>query len=341
MRKARENKEYVEKELPYRLLTEMYKDSRRSLKELGRELHISYHTISRTLSQLEEKYKLAYTLDLDIKKLGFSEGLVITVKFEEKPEFEYLKQRFEKDPFVQDAYLAEGDFDLLLYIVGLTPEDLMVWQWKLRIELRKYKPLLKMSTVEAYGFGFFPLRNALIEISEKLSPSEKKILKELNENSRTKLKTLVLKSKVTQMKTIYAIQRLKQDQIIKKFTCLTQEPSKHIFLAFAINFLPDEIHKKRLIVFWNNLVKENMHAATSDYSLECDVVGAYDTVYVCTFENGEHLSAMGPDLHKALFSGELLRIEKGVLTGVLVGKWPFHLDDYEFARKRLARLENE
>ena len=101
VRKARENKEYVEKELPYRLLTEMYKDSRRSLKELGRELHISYHTISRTLSQLEEKYKLAYTLDLDIKKLGFSEGLIITAKFEEKPEFEYLKQRFEKDPFVQ------------------------------------------------------------------------------------------------------------------------------------------------------------------------------------------------------------------------------------------------
>jgi hypothetical protein len=102
--------------------------------------------------------------------------------------------------------------------------------------------------------------------------------------------------------------------------------------------LPNENHKKKLAVLWDTLVKEDLHASTSDYSLICDNVGAYDTVHICTFENGERLSTNGPDLHKSLFSEESPKIERSVLTGVLVGKWPFHLDDYEFFRKESVKL---
>ena len=330
---TKESRKYVDKELPYRLLAEIHKDSRRSMKELGRSLGISHHTVSRTLEKLEEKYGLAYTLDFDPGKLGFSEGRIITIKFEERPGLDFLKQRFEKDIFVQDVYSAEGDFDLLLYVIGLTPTEFAAWQWKLRIDLKKYKPLLKISTADNFVIGFLPLRNQLIEMSDKLSGVEKKILTELNENSRIKLNELIKRSKTTQMKVIYAMKKFKKEGIIKKYTALVQNPTKRIFLAFTILFSPNENHSKLRSVFLKELVKEDLHSATSDYSVILDTVGAYDSIYICTFDSGEGLSRIGPDMQKSVFSDEAPKIDRAVLTGVITGKWPFHLDDYGYFKK--------
>ncbi|MGA3021081.1 MAG: winged helix-turn-helix transcriptional regulator [Candidatus Micrarchaeales archaeon] len=330
MLKRKESKEYVETELPYRLFIEIYKNSRRSLKELGRSLHISYHTISKTLKRLEDKYNIVYALELDTNKLGFSEGRIITIKFEERPDLDYLKQRFQKDIFVQEAYLAEGDFDLLFYVVGLTSKDFMTWQWKLRSELRKYKPTLKISTVNSYTLGFFPIRNELLSISEVISNADKKILEVLNDNSRVKLKELVLKTKITQMRVIYALKKFKETGIIQRFAALTQKPDKRIFLAYGMYVSPGENHPKLEFDFLNELIKEDEHEITSDYSLILDAVGTYDSFYICSFENGEQLSRRGPDLQKNLLNEESPRIDRAVLTGILVGKWPFHLDDYDY-----------
>ncbi len=327
---TRESKEYVEKELPYKLLNEMYKNSRRSLKELGRNLNISHHTISNTLRRLEHDYNLEYTLDLDATKLGFPEGRVVTIKFEERPDLDFLRERFRKDIFVQDAYLAEGDFDLLLYVIGLSPREFAGWQWKLRIELGKYKPLLKISTADAYNIGFLPVRNELIEMSERLSGVEKKILEALNTNSRIKLKDLIEKSGTTQMKTIYALKKFKSEGIIKRFAGLVQKPTKRIFLAYTMYLSPTGEHTEFRLAFLNKLLEEDLHKATSDYALILDTVGNYDTLYVCTFENGEQLSRNGPDLQKSLFKKEGPKIDKAILTDIITGKWPFHLEDYSY-----------
>ncbi len=333
MRAAREGKEYVENELPHRLLIEMYKDSRRSLKELGRGLHISYHTISKTLSRLEEEYKLNYTIEIDTNKLGFSEGRIIAIKFSERPPVELLKQRLQKDVFVQDAYLAEGDFDLLLYVIGLSSREFVSWQWKLRMELRKYAPSFKTSTADQNVIGFFPVKNALIEASEKLSDTEKKVLCALNDNSRMKLKELVQKSKTTQMRVIYVLKKFKTEGVIKRFSALTQNPSKRIFLAYAVYLNPGVNHDKLMLDFGEELLKEGTRGVTSDYTLVVDAVGAYDLLYVCTFENGEKLSERGPDLIKTILAEESPKIEKAMLTDVIAGRWPFHFDDYNFYRK--------
>lgn len=330
MESGRASKKYVENELPYRLLAELYKDSRRSFKDLGRALNISHHTISNTLKDLEEKYGLAYTLDIDTGKLGFSEGRVITIKFEERPDLDFLKRRFAKDTFVQDAYLAEGDFDMLLYVIGLSPAEFVAWQWKIRTELREYKPTLKISVADKGIIGFLPIRNELIEMSERLSPYEKNILEAMNDNSRIKLKNLIEKSKTTQMKVIYALKKFKSEGVIRKFATLVQRPTKRIFLAYTLYVSPSEKHAELSLKFTSRIVKEDLHENTSDYAVILDTVGAYDTLYLCTFEDGEALEKRGPELQKELLSDESPKIEKAILTEVIVGKWPFHLDDYSF-----------
>ncbi|MCL5239383.1 MAG: Lrp/AsnC family transcriptional regulator, partial [Candidatus Marsarchaeota archaeon] len=239
---SKKTQEFVEKELPYKLLAEMYKNSRKSLKGLGRSLKISYHTVSKSLAELDERYGLAYTLDLDTGKLGFPEGRIITIRFGERPELDILRQRVQKDIFVQDAYLAEGDFDLLLYVVGLSPREFIRWQWKFRIDFKKYRPLLRISTADLNVIGFFPVRNELIDASEKLSDTEKKVLQALNTNSRIKLKDLISKAKTTQMRVIYVLKKLTEAGIIRRYAALVQKPSKRIFMAYTMRFTPGENH---------------------------------------------------------------------------------------------------
>jgi len=335
---SKELRKYIEEELPYRLLIEMYKDSRRSLKKLGRTLHISHHTIAKTLNNLEQKYGLLYTLDIDTDKLGFSEGRVITIKFGNKPSHDFLKSRFQKDVFVQNAYLATGDFDLLLSVVGLTSRDFAAWQWKLRKELGEYKPHLKISTMNNFILGFLPVRNELIECTTAISDVEKKVLKLLNENSRIKLSELVKKSKTTQMKVIYALRRLKEEGIIKKFTTLTQNPEKRILSVHTITTAPTKTYSESLLKVVRELVTEDLHEITSDYSIILDCVGAFDEICCGTFKNGEQLAKRGPDAYEQLLSAESPALEKAVLTDILFGKWPFHLDDYARYKNQLKEI---
>ncbi len=337
---TRETKAYVEDELPYKLLIEIYKDSRRSLKELGRNLNISHHTISNTLKRLEKRYRLEYTLELDTNKLGFSEGRVVTIKFAEKPGLDFLRERLKKDVFVQDAYLAEGDFDLLLYVIGLTPREFASWQWRLRIELGRYRPLLKIATADIYNIGFLPIRNELIEMSTELSGPEKKILIALNSNSRMKLKELIQKSKTTQMRTIYALKKFKKEGIIKKFTALVQNPTKRIFMAYTLYVTPEQKHTAFISKFLEELVKEDPHQVTSDYDLVLDTVGPFDSLYMCTFDNGEAISKRGPDFQMGLLKEESPEMDRAVLTDVIAGRWPFHLDDYSYYKTQMKKGES-
>ncbi len=332
---SRKTQEFVKSELPYKLLMYLYNDSRAPLKRLGRQFNISYHTVAETLKKLEEKYGLTYTLELDEQRLGFSEGRIITVKFEKVPEIGYLKNRLKKDIFVQDAYLATGDFDLLLYIVGLNPNDFQAWQFNIRKDLSEYVPLFKISTLNLSATGFFPLRRELIQESTAINKMEKEVLCLLNENSRMKLKDLTAKSKSTQMRVIYAMKALQEKGIIRKFSMLTQNTDKKLLLAYSLQLFPIKQHSELLAKFVQEIIKEDLHEASNDYCLVADTNGGFDAFYICSFRNGEEMIKRGPELLGTLWAPEKPKIEKAILSGVLVGQWPLHLESYEHYRSEL------
>lgn len=328
-----ETKEYVEKELPYRLLMKLYKNSRASLRELGKELNISYHVIHSVLKNLEKKYDIIYTLELDETKLGFTEGRIITVKFGNKPNIDHLKEMLQKDIFVQAAFLAEGDFDLLLYVVGLAQRDFQSWQWNLRVMLSEYKPTLKSASISGSTVGFLPLRNELIKECTVLSNTEKNILISLNENSRLKISAICKKLKTTPNRTIYIIKKLKKLGFIKKFSCLTQRSDKKIIVAYGTLLIPIKEHMELAVKFANELLKEDLHEPINDYVLDISTNGSWDMFRMCAFNDGEVLLKRGPDLLNTLWAKEEPKTEKAILTGVIVGKWPFHLEKYEAFEK--------
>ena len=292
---SRKTREYIEKELPYKLLMSIYEDSRASLKELGRKVGVTYHVVASTLERLEKEFDITYTLHLDEGKMGFASGKVITLKFGNPPKIDYLKTRFQKDPFVQDAYLATGDFDLLLYVVGLNEFDFGAWQYKLRMDMAEYKPQLSSSVMYDSIVGFFPLKNELIEKCEVLSEVEKRILMLLNGNSRMRLNKIIRQAKTTQMRVIYSIKKMKEKGIIKKFTALSQNPQKKLMVAYVVSNIPNEKHMSTQKRYWEEMMIEDFHEGVNEYAIAADVVGAYDQINVSTFEKGELMSKNGAE----------------------------------------------
>jgi DNA-binding Lrp family transcriptional regulator len=333
---SRETQEYIEKELPYKMLMQLYKNSRASLRKLGKDLGISYHVVRSVLKQLEEKYKLSYKLQIDETKLGFMEGQMITIKFGVRPSVDFLKNIAHKDIFIQEAFLSEGDFDLILYAVGLGPRDFQRWQWKLRTDLSEYKPVLKVATANSNSVGFLPLRSELLRETTVLSKIEKQVLVLLNDNSRMRISEIAEKTKTSANRIIYILKKLKIIGIIKNFTTLTQTPDKRLFCAYGVYLIPIKEHIVSAREFARELLNEDFHESVNDYALIANTNGEYDVFYICAFKGGEILSKRGPELLRTLWMKEEPKIEKAIITDVLFGEWPFHLEEYEYAKELLG-----
>ena len=284
MVKNKKTQRYIEEELPYQILMHIYENSRAPLRELGRKLGISYHVIARVLKKYEEQYKIVYTLDLDPRALGFSEGRLITVKFNRMPDLDWLTKKLKKDIFVQDAYIAEGDFSLLLFVVGLSPDDFQFWQFKFRMDMAKYAPRVNFSNVNISYLGFLPLRNELIEKSEMITSAEKKVLTVLNGNSRVRLNDLVHESGLSYMRTIYILKKLQDRGIIKRFSALTQRPDKRLYYAYGMTLIPVEHHELLSVALAEETLREDLHSIVNDYGLTLNTNGTYDLFDMCAFD---------------------------------------------------------
>lgn len=333
----------IEEHLPYDLLKRLYLDSRVSIKQLEKDFGISHHTISKYLKESENRYKLYYTLDIDTNLLGFSEARILGVKFERVPDLKLLQSVLSNDPFVQNAYLATGDFDLIMHVVGLNYIEYYRWEYKFRMGFSHYKPRLKVSTLNDMVEGFMPISSKLIPNSKGIDETEKKILIKLIENSRIKLKELSKTTKLSQMKLIYTIKKLKKLGIIRQFTTGIQDPDKRIFLFYSVVNTPNEDHhRKTLPKFLKNIIERGKkNEITTDYSVVCDTSGHFDAVYFCNFKDGTALDERGPNFLKKVWESELPVVEQGILTELITGKWPFNANNYTKWRVELEEIERK
>lgn len=331
----------IEEHLPHDLLKRLYLDSRVSIKQLGKDFGISHHTISKSLKESEDRYKLKYTVMVDTNKLGFSEERMVAVKFEKVPDIKLLKRILDNDPFVQNAYLGTGDFDLILDVIGLNSTEYSHWEFRFRMGFSNYKPKVKTTTLNHMIEGFFPVKSELIGRSKEINDTEKAVLMELIEDSRIKIKHLAKKVKLSQMKVIYAIKKLKERGIIKQFTTTIQNPDKRILLFYSVNAIPNQNHHPTLFLrFARKIINEEQNTnITTDYSVICDTTGCFDVIHFCNFKDGASFNERGPDFLKKAWEGEYPIIEQCVLTGLITGQWPFNTNNYENWRKYVINDE--
>ena len=332
---------YFERNILARLLSKLYIDSRVSVRKLSQEMNISYSRTSKALSELERRYRLNYTLDIDITKLGFTEDRIICIRFGEKPDPEKLKRYLESQPLVQNAYLAYGDYDLILHATALSKTDYLAFQFRTRVELSKYKPVFEQASLDDYAEGFLPVARNLINLSSSLSADEKRLLSLLVENSRARLKDMVRNTEFTTIKILYMVGKLKKKGVINKFTCTVQRPDKRIFMLYTVTATYVPAHKPKLQAeFLRSVIAgDGSGDLTSDYSVVCDTSGHFDSALFCNFTDTKAVSLMGPELMKRTWAIEKPVIKSCILSDVLKGGWPFQKNGYAKWKNVLGKIQ--
>ena len=333
--------EKSKEDLKYNLIRELYENSRISSLKLAKKYRVPYHIVNNLIKEMEQKYQICYTLSLNTQKLGLSSCKMVTVKFSNRPTTEELKKELSDDIFVQHAYLGKGDFDLLLYVVGLIEHDYVVWEWTLRSIWSKYKPDFKSSTISNFIIGYIPLSNKLIAKSNTIRNDEKKILMLLNENSRIKKKDIAKLTNLTEIQVTRRINNLISKKIINKFSLLVQNPEKKIISASFSKLKPTENHPKNLKKIISIILTENTTSITSNYSIIASTSGYYDSFLLNNFLNNDLLDKYGQKLWIDYCKDEDPLSSESLIIEIIYGKMLLHPDTYKYYQSYIKEIDTE
>ncbi|MGI0060374.1 MAG: Lrp/AsnC family transcriptional regulator, partial [Nitrosotalea sp.] len=176
--------EEPEDEKERKILMALSMNARIGASFLGRQIGVTPSIISNRIKNIEKKYKIKYTAEINLEKLAYGEFLV-TVKFlGDIPSKEMLKLTFSKEPLIQLVMITKGEYDLLLYVLAKTNDDLKNLIIRLRTDMLAPYNSLWVGSPISKDFGFIPLRDEFIDtLKESMLKREYSVLKELNKNS--------------------------------------------------------------------------------------------------------------------------------------------------------------
>ncbi len=114
---------------------------------------------------LEKKFDIRYFSSINYTKLGFSAYLAL-IKFErDVPPIEDIRTVFEKEPRVQLVMMAQGDYNVVAYILAENNLTLSKVLFNMRKDERisQYYSLWNVIAVDE-SYGYVPLRDSFFEV---------------------------------------------------------------------------------------------------------------------------------------------------------------------------------
>lgn len=222
------------------LLRELSENSRISTTALAKKLRCSRNTILSNIKTLEKEFGLSYTIEFDREAILLNYVQIWCIKFGRKPNAANLKKIFATDYQVRFVAETEGDFDLLINMATNSGKDYINWSLRTAVKLLPYIPKIMPSTVAMTHTGFFPIQNEMLEKLDLshlgLDGTDKKILIELNKNSRTSYAAVAKKVKVDVETIRYRIKRMMKMKLVRRFTAVASTPPGGYAIAFFANY---------------------------------------------------------------------------------------------------------
>lgn len=105
------------------IIASLRKNSRQSLTEMSKAIHIPISTIFEKLRMHEKTIIRKHTSLVDFSQLGFNTRAAIVIKAEKKDR-EALKEFLTKQPNVNSLYKTNSDFDFLIDAIFKDLKDL-------------------------------------------------------------------------------------------------------------------------------------------------------------------------------------------------------------------------
>ncbi|MDE1860402.1 MAG: hypothetical protein KGH72_01665 [Candidatus Micrarchaeota archaeon] len=212
-------------------------NARMPFSRLGRLAGITEHLAYSRAKSLEKRFGMEYILELDVLKLGYAPFFVLIKFTGNVPSSTVISEALQNEPKIQFAATVKGDYDLIIYLVEDSSENVgdTVWRIRSSSQLRSYDAVWYISPFDQ-TYGLIPLRQEffekLLKLKEKkrgveaskqerpglLLSREIAVLAALNSNSKEEFSSIDKKTGYGRGASQYTYYRLQERGIIQRCT---------------------------------------------------------------------------------------------------------------------------
>ena len=291
------------------LLTALSMNGRISLPVLSKMLGLSITATDWQVKSLERRYGIRYLPEIDVTKFGYMQ-FFLAVKFLNKsPPAEDLKKLLQKEPRIQTAMMLKGEFDVLIYVLAKSVEelndDIIIGVSK---AMGDYS--CKWTTVPFYEtYCFIPIRDAFIDfLKGSLLSREYAVIKELNIDGKSEFRKMDRKYGKDGGRSSYSYYKLRDEGKIRRITISVQK-LQFRYIGIILETITNQCQfEKNKCKFLYNAIKKD-ESQTDKCVFMCDTVNPYGVmIFLPVFNN--------MDLDNAL--KELSNLELGMESTTLV-----------------------
>jgi len=272
-----------------------------------------------------------------IPELGVEEYITFIKFNKEVPSDGEITRALSTFTVPQFVAKLHGEEDLVIYEVGKSFYALNKFLISFSKSLKDYDMLMNTSRIVT-TFGFFPIRNELIE-ELMLSDSAKALLEGLNIDGRGEIKEIAKRFYQKPELLLYAMERLKGSGLLKRITYFEAQPKSNIngIIKIAItnesNFL-DSRNK-----WFAELIKmkPNEHIR---YVYICDILNPSGILVFVNLSSNEEIDNLLNTMRKILKGVEInyITITKTLLGNLGIRNFDMHYSDQYKYLERESRV---
>ncbi len=286
------------------ILRELSMDARQSLSSIAEKTGASKTAVFNELNSLIEqrdikfvpeinleelwRHELLYTTkwmqkrefrQLDIHQIGFTEYVGFVKFIGKKPSDAEIAKAVRFSYIPQNVSAVYGRYDLFMYLVARDHADINVFVNAFNKSLPGYKMVVRIRPVRK-SFGFFPLRNELIE-QFKLPEKYKKLLVTLNNGSRGQLSQ---DQEVDKNAITYIYKTLIEYGIVSRTTMYMRNPDNDFAGIISYSIVDHQQFQKSKYKWFEHLVNMDGNKLGT-YTFMADVHEPYGGIIIVNAKN--------------------------------------------------------
>ncbi len=297
--------------LSEKIFKELTENSRLPEAKIAKKLKCAPKTVKNRIKRLD----VDYVLELDKKKLGLTNEYFIFIKLKSDIPRQEIQNYINKKDIIQFAALTKGDFDLFLYVLTKDNNEYDDFEFDLRLKFEEYIKNFNSTYVLKSYFGFFPISKEIILKSKEIHSPKKEILAILAENSRTSIKDIATKLKISSPLAKYHVDSILKSKYVKKSTVILKPKNSAIIFGFL---------QHTNLKDYNKIMKPHMKdwfKYLKNFVYQGRVVGNYDYFEMYSFKDlSVFFEGFEKDLEEVInkcFKKRIIAIVGPILKGKL------------------------
>ena len=338
-----------------KMLTALGMNGRLAGKRLREITGIEENEMAKLRDDVEKKFRLRYTAELDINKLGYLSYIVLVKFDDEQPDTDTIKKAVEEQPSVQLAMETRGDYHLVLYMLARNNDEIRIDIYNIRDAIGpSYNSHWYIAPFYA-TYGFVPIREKFFDLIKERVWTPKKdqrvpaegqffkreyaLMKELCIDGSIDFTEIDKKYGFETGRSLYAYARLKEKGIIKRITAIQNLPiHSDILLVAKVN--QEATGKNRKVLLED--VIQNTKDSVSRYALVGDIGMPDGVLYIVPTYNYDELNRKSDIEEYALSLSEKLDGTEATaldVRDILIGTIPYRLFDYVYTNQYKALVD--